>query len=72
VDLGGNWDLRYYADVGAGSSRLTWQAAGGVGYRFGWGDAVLGYRHLAYEMHNDRPIADMAFSGPQIAVGFSF
>jgi hypothetical protein len=72
VDLGGNWDLRYYADVGAGSSRLTWQAAGAVGYRFGWGDVVLGYRHLAYEMHNDRPIADMTFSGPQIAVGFSF
>jgi hypothetical protein len=72
VDLGGNWDLRYYADVGAGSSRLTWQAAGAVGYRFGWADVVLGYRHLAYEMHNDRPVADMTFSGPQIAVGFSF
>jgi hypothetical protein len=72
ADLGGNWDLRYYADAGAGSSRLTWQAAAAVGYRFGWGDAVLGYRHLAYEMHNDRPIADMTFSGPQIAVGFSF
>jgi len=72
VDLGGNWDLRYYADAGAGSSRFTWQAAAGVGYRFGWGDVALGYRHLAYEMHSDRPIADMTFSGPQVSAGFTF
>jgi hypothetical protein len=72
ADLGSNWDIRYYADVGTGGSELTWQAFGGVGYRFGWGDAVLGWRHLAYEMKDDRPIADVAFSGPQLSVGFRF
>ena len=72
ASLGGNWDLRYYADVGAGSSRLTWQAVAGVAYRFGWGDVLLGYRHLSYEMHNDRPVADMTFSGPQLTVAFSY
>jgi hypothetical protein len=70
--LGGNWDLRYYADIGAGDSDLTWQAFGGVGYRFGWGDMVLGYRHLTYEMKEDRPIADITFSGPQLSVGWRF
>jgi hypothetical protein len=70
--LGGNWDLRYYADVGAGSSKLTWQAFGGVGYRFAWGYAVVGYRHLAYEMDTDRPVSDMTFSGPQFTVGWTF
>ena len=72
ANLGGNWDFRYYLDAGAGSSRFTWQALAGVGYRFSWGDAVLGYRHLAYEFHNDRPISDVKFSGPQFEVGFKF
>jgi len=72
TNLGGNWDFRYYVDAGAGSSRFTWQALAGVGYRLSWGDVVLGYRHLAYEFHNDRPISDVKFSGPQSEVGFKF
>lgn len=72
ADLGGNWDFRYYVDAGAGSSKLTWQAVAGVGYRFSWGDAVVGYRHLAYEFRNDRPVADVKFSGPQFVIGFQF
>jgi hypothetical protein len=72
ANLGGNWDFRYYLDAGAGSSQFTWQAQAGIGYRFNWGDAVLGYRHLAYELHNDRPISDLKFSGPQFEVGFKF
>jgi len=72
TNLAGNWDFRYYGDIGAGGSDLTWQAFGGVGYRFGWGDMVLGYRHLTYEMKEDRPIADVTFSGPQLSVGFRF
>ena len=72
ADLGGNWDLRYYADAGAGSSRFTWQALAGVGYRYGWGDVTLAYRHLAYDFHNDRPISDLKFSGPLLGVGFKF
>jgi hypothetical protein len=71
-DLGGPRDFRYYADVGTGTSQLTWQAMAGVGYRFTWGDAVLGYRHLAYDLQSDRPISDAAFSGPQLVIGFTF
>jgi hypothetical protein len=72
ADLGGNWDFRYYADAGAGSSRFTWQALAGVGYRYGWGDVTLAYRHLAYDFHNDRPLSDLKFSGPLLGVGFKF
>ena len=39
----------YYADVGTGSSDLTWQAAGGVAYAFGGWDAMLMHRHLYYD-----------------------
>jgi hypothetical protein len=37
-----------------------------------WGDAVLAYRHLAYDLKSDRPISDIKFSGPQLSVGFKF
>jgi hypothetical protein len=70
--LGGNWDLRYALDAGAGSSKLTWQALGGIGYRFSWGEAVVSYRHLAYEMKSDRPVSEMTFSGPQFTLGWTF
>jgi hypothetical protein len=72
ASLGGNWDLRYYLDGGAGSSRFTWQAFAGVGYRYGWGDVVLGYRHIAYDFRSEKPISDFRLSGPLLSVGFTF
>src|SRR5262249_38677423 len=70
--LPGAWYLPYYADIGAGSSRLTWQAFGGIGYHFKWGDAVFGYRHLAYDFDSGRIASDMSLSGPHIGVAFKF
>jgi hypothetical protein len=72
ASIGGNWDFRYYVDAGAGSSRFTYQAVAGLGYQFNWGDVVVGYRHLAYAVRSDKPISDISFSGPQIALGFKF
>jgi len=72
ASLGGNWDVRYYLDGGAGTSRFTWQAFAGVGYRYSWGDVILGYRHLSYDFHNDKPISDLKLSGPIVSVGFTF
>jgi hypothetical protein len=46
ADIGGNWDVRYYLDGGAGNGHSTWQAMAGIGFRFGWGDVLLAYRHL--------------------------
>lgn len=71
-ELGDSWFLSYYADIGAGSSQSTWQAFAGVGYHFKWGDALIGYRHLAYNLKNDNPVSDLAFGGPLIGVGFNF
>lgn len=70
--IGGNWFLPYYADVGAGSSRLTWQAALGVAYRCSWGDVTLAYRHLAYRFSGDGPVSDITLSGPLVGVSFRF
>jgi hypothetical protein len=39
----------WYFDCGAGDSRYTWQVMAGAGYRFGWGDVSVAYRHLDYK-----------------------
>jgi hypothetical protein len=72
VDVGGNWFVPYYLDGGAGSSRFTWQALVGLGYRYGWGDVTLAGRHLSYDFHGDRLASDVRFSGPALGVAFKF
>ena len=73
VKLGdGNWSMPYYADVGTGSSDLTWQAMAGVAYSWGWGDLALVYRHLAYDMEDDKLLQDVEFSGPALGAAFHF
>ncbi|CDH45431.1 conserved exported hypothetical protein [Candidatus Contendobacter odensis Run_B_J11] len=70
---GGNWIMPYYADVGAGDSKLTWQALLGVGYQYGWGDVILAYRYLKYDFdNNNNTDMDIAFSGPALGVTFRF
>ncbi|MFA9613733.1 MAG: hypothetical protein ACERK9_07270 [Deltaproteobacteria bacterium] len=71
-DLSEKWYLSCYADVGAGDSKLTWQAWPGVGYRFEKIDVVAGYRHLAWETDGGDTIDDINFSGPMLGVKFRF
>ena len=70
--LGGAWFIPYHLDAGAGSSRFTWQAIGGVGYRAKWGDVALVYRHLEYDFHSDRPMSDLSIGGPAIGASLQF
>lgn len=72
VRLAERWFLPYYADVGAGSSKLTWQALGGVSYAFRWLDVTLAYRHLVYDQKDDRLLQDFKFSGPLLGATFRF
>ena len=70
--LGGGFHLPYAFDIGGGSSRLTWQAAGGIAYQTGWAGVTLGYRHLAYEQSGDRLVQDLSFGGPFLALNMRF
>jgi hypothetical protein len=74
VKLGENshWSMPYYADAGAGSSALTWQAMVGVAYSWNWGDVGLVYRHLSYDMEGDKLLQDVEFSGPALGAAFHF
>ena len=64
------WYVPVYADIGAGDSQLTWQAAAGLGYAFSWGDVVGLWRYLRYDFKSDQAIQDLALNGPMIGVTF--
>jgi len=64
------WFVPLYADVGGGDSSLTWQAAAGIGYSFGWGDVVGMWRYVSYDMKSDDVIQDLTFNGPMVGVTF--
>jgi hypothetical protein len=65
-----NWSIPYYFDVGTGSSSLTWQGMLGVAYTYKWIGVTLVYRHLYYDMKDDKLVQDMRFSGPALGVTF--
>lgn len=69
-NLAEKWYLTGYVDVGGGGSDLTWQALGGVGYKFSKVDVVLAYRYLAYEFDDKEVLDDLNLYGP--FVGFKF
>ncbi len=66
----GAWFVPYYLDMGTGDSDFTWQAAGGLGYEFGWGELTAVWRYLSYDLDSGSAIDDMSFSGP--AAGATF
>lgn len=69
VRLGdGRWFMPYYADIGTGSSNLTWQALLGLGYGFDWGDVSLSIRSLSYDF--DKNDADLRMTGPALGASF--
>ena len=65
-----NWYMPYYADIGAGSTNWTWQAALGAGYRFGWGDVVFNMRSLSYYTDDSQLVLRM--TGPALGATFRF
>jgi hypothetical protein len=66
------WFMPFHLDAGAGSSSRTWQGQLGIAYAFKWGDAVLAYRHLAYDQDDNKLLQDFRFSGPALGASFRF
>lgn len=72
VNLSKNWYLPYYADIGTGSSKLTWQAFGGVGYRFKRINLIGAYRYMAWNLDDNDKFDDFNLHGPFVGVKFRF
>ena len=69
---GRKWYLPYHLDVGVGSSKFTWQAMAGVGYRWHWGSVFAVYRYLSLDEGDQKLIRDLNFGGPAVGVNFEF
>jgi hypothetical protein len=75
TQLNENWYTAYRFDIGGGDSDLTWHAFAGIGYKYDWGNLMLGYRHLHYD-YSSKNIGvlfrDADFSGPVFGAQFNF
>jgi hypothetical protein len=66
------WFVPYYADIGAGESKLTWQVNAGIGYQFDWGALIGSWRYLDYDFKSSSLIQSQSFSGPLVGLVFKF
>lgn len=69
-----DWYIPFYMDVGIPGNRTdsTWQAMLGVGKAYSWGDLILGYRVLYYDMKDGEPVQKTKLGGFSLGVGFNF
>jgi opacity protein-like surface antigen len=73
ANLGNGFGLSAYGDIGAASSRLTWQLRATIDYAFNenW-SASIGYRHLAVDYRRGGFVYDTSLSGPIAGVSYRF
>jgi hypothetical protein len=69
-----DWYIPFYFDVGgqSGKTDMTWQALIGIGKAYPWGDVMLGYRALYYDMKAGEPLQKTKLGGFNFGVGFNF
>lgn len=75
VAFGANheWSVPYYADVGSGQSKLTWQVFGGLGYQFSsWGSVLAGWRYMDYQFKSGSAVESLNLNGPMVGVAFNW
>ena len=71
-NLNERWYIPAYFDVGAGNSDGTWQALGGVGYRWKRYQTSLVYRYLEYKFDDIPTLSKLQVKGPLLNFSFSF
>ena len=75
VDINDKWFIPYHFDIGTGDSDLTLNVVGAIGYRFGWGQVLAGYRYLHYNFDNDNVgvlMKNLDVGGPILGAQFNF
>ncbi|PRY26077.1 hypothetical protein CLV78_101170 [Aliiruegeria haliotis] len=59
-----NWFVPFNFDIGTGQSDMTWQALVGIGYEYGRGDVVFGYREMDWDLPEDEFVTSYNKAGP--------
>ena len=66
------WFVPWYADVGTGESKLTYQVLGGLGYSFSWGQVLAAWRYVDWNFKSGSKIESLNFNGPMVGVAFNW
>jgi len=66
------WYFDYYGDIGAGQSKLTWQAKAGFGYHFNKWTATFGYRYLRWNFEDSESLKNLTIVGPYVGAKWTF
>jgi len=65
--------FNYYADVGGGDSRLTYQGVANFAYDYKKFTGIVGYRYLKWDFGNGSDtMDDMVIHGPYVSAKWSF
>jgi hypothetical protein len=64
------WSVPFYFDGGSGNSQHTYQAVGGLGYSFHWGEITALYRYLDYKPQSSIRFEEVYFAGPLVGATF--
>jgi len=65
--------FNYYADVGGGDSRLTYQGVVNFAYDYRKFTGIVGYRYLKWDFgHGSQALDDMVIHGPYVSAKWSF
>ncbi|HTN48139.1 MAG TPA: hypothetical protein VMK32_01790 [Burkholderiaceae bacterium] len=69
---GGHWYLPYYADIGTGQSKLTWQAMAGIGYSWNSVELLAVWRYLDYDFKSSSQVDSLTLNGPAVGIVFKW
>jgi hypothetical protein len=72
TEINDQWYFDYYADVGTGQSKITYQGKVGFGYRFNKWTGTFGYRYLHWNYKSDELLDHLSIYGPYIGAKFSW
>jgi hypothetical protein len=72
VQFGEHFSLPYYADVGLGTSKVTWQGNVGIAWAPGKMEFALCYRYMSWAQKEEDLVQGLRLGGPELAIGYRF
>jgi hypothetical protein len=72
AQLGEHFYIPYYADIGLGTSKLTWSGNLGFAWAPGKVEIALCYKYMSWAQKNDKLVTGLRLGGPQFSIGYRF
>ncbi|HET7452813.1 MAG TPA: hypothetical protein VFL12_08740 [Thermoanaerobaculia bacterium] len=66
------WFVPYMADIGAGSSKVTWGASAGIAFEPGNWQFALSWRQMSWAQKDDKFVEGFRMGGPALSIGYAF